>query len=206
MQISDKYWDSIAPDYDRLVRKFYSRAYQVLTENVIQDAHGSECVLDVAGGTGILAVRLSPYVSTITVVDQSNEMLRIAGEKADKFKMKNIHVRAGDIYHLPFDDHSFETVIAANVLHLLVDPHRALIEINRVLKPGGKLIIPTFCHGATFRSWLYSSVLTMLGQRPRQWWSRNGFRKFMESTGLTVSKELFIDDKIPLLYLVASGK
>lgn len=42
---------------------------------------------------------------------------------------------------------SFEVVIAANVLHLLPEPDKALDEAARVLAPGGLLIVPTFTHG-----------------------------------------------------------
>ena len=61
--------------------------------------------------------------------------------------------------YLPYADGSFEVVIAANVLHLLPEPDKALDEAARVLAPGGLLIVPTFTHAgegrlARLRLWL----------------------------------------------------
>ena len=49
----------------------------------------------------------------------------------------------GDIYHLPFPDGSFPVVVMIEVLEHLQEPARALEEVARVLKPGGKLILTT---------------------------------------------------------------
>ncbi len=69
-------------------------------------------------------------------------------------------------------DESFDVVIAANVIHLLDDPYKALSELDRVCRPGGKLIIPTyvnkdkaiiskylcFCLGKTLNRCYYSAI------------------------------------------------
>ena len=49
-----------------------------------------------------------------------------------------------DITKLDYPDGSFDAVVAANVIHLLDEPYRALAELDRVCKPGGRLIIPTY--------------------------------------------------------------
>ena len=53
-------------------------------------------------------------------------------------------VQQADILHLPYPDGSFDVVVAANVIHLLDEPYRALRELERVCRPGGRLIIPTY--------------------------------------------------------------
>jgi phosphatidylethanolamine/phosphatidyl-N-methylethanolamine N-methyltransferase len=56
-----------------------------------------------------------------------------------------------------------DVVVAANVLHLVPDLPAALTAIRRVLRPGGRLIVPTYCHDETFLSWLVSRLLQVTG-------------------------------------------
>ena len=52
--------------------------------------------------------------------------------------------RQANILSLSFQDGSFDKVVAGNVIHLLDEPLKALNELDRVCRPGGKLIIPTY--------------------------------------------------------------
>ena len=45
---------------------------------------------------------------------------------------------------LPYPDERFDVVIAANVIHLLDEPEKALQELSRVCRPGGRIILPTY--------------------------------------------------------------
>jgi ubiquinone/menaquinone biosynthesis C-methylase UbiE len=56
----------------------------------------------------------------------------------------NIAFEQADITSLGYPDNSFDAVVAGNVIHLLDDPMKALNELDRVCKPGGRLIIPTY--------------------------------------------------------------
>ena len=49
-----------------------------------------------------------------------------------------------DILHLDYPDESFDKVVAANVIHLLDEPLKALSELDRVCRKGGRIIIPTY--------------------------------------------------------------
>ena len=64
---------------------------------------------------------------------------------------RKLHFSVQDMRYLPYADGSFEVVIAANVLHLLPEPDKALDEAARVLAPGGLLIVPTFTHAGEGR-------------------------------------------------------
>jgi ubiquinone/menaquinone biosynthesis C-methylase UbiE len=201
-----KFWDSKAPDYDKVVNKFFPKTYQVIIENLIQDAGQSEKLLEVATGTGILTIQLSACVSHITAVDISPEMLQVAKEKINKLQINNVDFKIGDICNLEFDDKSFDTVLASNVLHLLFQPELALQEIRRVLDDNGRIIVPTFCHGANLRSKILSRILSFLGQKTRTRWDQKSFMEFVERSGFKVTRDVYINDKIPLEYLVAIKK
>jgi phosphatidylethanolamine/phosphatidyl-N-methylethanolamine N-methyltransferase len=201
-----KFWNSKAQSYDKVVSKFFPKIYEAIFANVIQDVGQSEKVLEVATGTGILSIKLSDHVSHITAIDIAPEMLNVAKEKSARMQKNNIDFEIGDICNLKFDDKSFDTVVASNVLHLLFKPELALQEIRRVLSDTGKIIAPTFCHGANLRSKILSRILALLGQKTKSRWSQKSFKEFVENNGFAITKEIYVNDKIPLVYLVAIQK
>ena len=201
-----KFWNSKAQDYDKVVNKFFPKIYETIIVNLVQDVGQSEKVLEVATGTGILSIKLSDHVSHIIAIDIAPEMLNVAKEKSVRMQKNNIDFEIGDICNLKFDDKGFDTVVASNVLHLLFKPELALQEIRRVLRDTGKIIAPTFCHGANLRSKILSRLLALLGQKTKSRWSQKSFKEFVENNGFAVTKEIYLNDKIPLIYLVAIKK
>lgn len=200
------FWNSKAQDYDKVVNKFFPKIYEAILANLVQDVGQSKKVLEVATGTGTLAVKLSDYVSHITAIDIAPEMLNVAKAKSVQMQKNNIDFEIGDVCNLKFDDKSFDTVVASNVLHLLFHPQLALQEMRRVLYDTGKIIAPTFCHGENFRSKMLSGLLALLGQKTKSRWSQKSFKKFVEDNGFAITKEIYVDDKIPLVYIVAIKK
>lgn len=92
-------------------------------------------VLDVACGTGVLALELAERVGSpalVTGVDAGSGMLEVAAHLAPR-----ICWRRGMAEVLPFADDSFDAVVSQFGLMFFGDPHRALEEIRRVLAPGG---------------------------------------------------------------------
>ncbi len=99
-------------------------------------------VLDIAAGTGdqsLLAARLVGPGGSILATDISADMLTIAARVAQQEGLTNITTRVMDAEQLDLEDDTFDAVICRLGLMLLPHPERALREIRRVLKPGGKL-------------------------------------------------------------------
>lgn len=95
-------------------------------------------VLEVGGGQGELAERMQSELGAhVTFVDQSERMVELARARG----IADAHV--GDVQQLPFDDATFDTVVAAWMLYHVPDVDRGLAEIARVLAPGGKLVAVT---------------------------------------------------------------
>lgn len=92
-------------------------------------------MLDAGGGTGRIAAALRQYVSRVIVVDLSIGMLRQARLK------HNLDCASALSEGLPFEDNSFERVIMVDAFHHIIDPRTTAIELWRVLKPGGRLVI-----------------------------------------------------------------
>lgn len=199
-----KFWNSIASKYDNGIEKQFKKAYDFIFQHLMEDTSDSDELLEIATGTGTIAIKLSGHVPNITAIDIARDMLDVAEEKSSKKQIDNITFKYGDACALEFEDQSFDTIIAANVTHLLNKPQIALQEMNRVLKNNGKIIVPTFCHGANLRTHFLSRMASLWGQKTNSRWSREGFRKFIEQNGFQVTKDAYIDEGLfPLVYLVA---
>ena len=98
-------------------------------------------VLDVACGTGVLFPDyLRRGVASVTAVDISPEMVRIAKEK---FPQENVTVLCGDIEHITLDQ-SFDCIVVYNAFPHFPDPERLIATLSGLLAPGGTL---TVAHG-----------------------------------------------------------
>jgi demethylmenaquinone methyltransferase / 2-methoxy-6-polyprenyl-1,4-benzoquinol methylase len=106
-----------------------------------------ERILDVCTGTGDLAIRFarSDKSCEITGIDFSEEMLQLARDKIDKKGLSGkIKLLQGDALHLPFEDESFDIVSIGFGLRNLTDRKGGILEMARVLRDGGQLLILEF--------------------------------------------------------------
>jgi SAM-dependent methyltransferase len=102
----------------------------------VAEAHPQR-VLEVGGGEGELAERIVGDVgATLVGIDQSERMVEIQ-------RAKGIDARVGDVQALPFGDGEFDVAVAAWMLYHVTDVDRALAELARVLRPGGRLVAVT---------------------------------------------------------------
>jgi arsenite methyltransferase len=103
-----------------------------------------EAVLDIGCGAGvdsIIAGKLTGPSGAVTGIDLVPEMLARARENARLAGVDQVHFQESSAERLPFADKSFEVVISNGVLNLVVDKVKALAEIYRVLKPGGRFLL-----------------------------------------------------------------
>ena len=199
-----KFWDSFAKKYDKNRKKSgTNEAYKNLFKMFKEDVAEATKLLEAATGTGLISLQLSSLVSEITAIDLSPEMLKIAKEKAKQQAITNITFDEGDICNLSFPDNSFDAVIASNVLHLLFEPYKAMQEVRRVVKPGGTVILPTYCHGENLRSHFFSRCMNIMGFRARTRWSVASFQKFVKENGFELIRQETLKGPIPMVYLVA---
>jgi len=98
-------------------------------------------VLDLASGTGEPGISLAQRVGPqgwVTAVDQSAELLGIAGERARQRKLVNFTTRQADAHALPFPNGSFDLAACRFGVMFFSDHSRALTELRRVLRPGAR--------------------------------------------------------------------
>lgn len=100
-------------------------------------------LLDVGTGTGRIAELFGDVASGVIALDRSPDMLRFARAKlpADGEKYR---LMVGDFNELPIEDAAADTAILHQVLHYAQAPERAVVEVARVLAPGGRLMIVDF--------------------------------------------------------------
>lgn len=101
----------------------------------------SDAVLDVASGTGHLALALAPLAARVVSFDMTPDMQAKAAAKARAMALANVTFTLGSAEALPFDDASFDLVTCRFAFHHFADPDAVLREMRRVAKPAGKLAV-----------------------------------------------------------------
>lgn len=136
------FWDNVAWAYDIFANGINRRTNQQLCAAVAALISPGDDVLECACGTGLLTGAIAPRCKSLVATDLSENMLKRARKKLAG--CRNIRFEWSDILHLPYPDASFDAIVAANVIHLLDQPQLALKELERVCRPGGQIVIPTY--------------------------------------------------------------
>ncbi len=147
-------FDNIAPKYDFL-NHFLSlgidKIWRRRAIGLLKDLK-SPRILDIATGTGDLAIaslRLKPQ--SVVGLDLSPQMLKVGEEKIRKKKLEHIiSMVEGDSENLPFKDGEFDAATVAFGVRNFENLNAGLLEINRVLKPGGKFMVLEFSNPTAF--------------------------------------------------------
>lgn len=143
-------FDSVASRYDLMndlmsagIHRFWKRFTIELSA-----VRPGQTVLDIAGGTGDLAAKFSRLVGSegrVILSDINDSMLRVGRDRLiDSGAVGNLHTMQCDAQYLPFPDESIDCITIAFGLRNVTDKDRALSEMERVLKPGGRLLVLEF--------------------------------------------------------------
>jgi ubiquinone/menaquinone biosynthesis C-methylase UbiE len=132
-----QFFDNAADSWDELRRQLIGDRSDLLA---LFDLFDPEWVVgDLGCGTGHISAAIAPSVARIIAVDESGPMLAAARDRLSA--SRNVELREGHIEALPIDDASLDVAILFLVAHFISDPARAMQEVRRVLKPGGRLLI-----------------------------------------------------------------
>jgi ubiquinone/menaquinone biosynthesis C-methylase UbiE len=123
--------------YDRMSRKTERMGLRELRHKVVGTAGGR--VLEIGAGTGANLPHYRPDVESLTVTEPEPAMLKRLGRRMRDTAVQATVLRA-PAEDLPFEDATFDTVVSTLVLCGVHDQPRALREVRRVLKPGGRLV------------------------------------------------------------------
>ena len=190
------FWDKNAGRYDRFMRKdraAYDEMYELIRPEV-----KAKTVLELAAGTGLIAKNIVNAAAHIEATDASAQM--IAEAKRDNHSAK-LHFSVQDMFRLPYAEESFDVVIVSNALHIVPQPEKALIEIQRVLKEDGVLIAPTFTHaGNSFPGKVKAFFMKLVGFPLHSKWTSEEYLCFLRQNGWAVRKNVVLKASFPLTY------
>lgn len=195
--MSEVFWNRAAFAYDLFVMTTNGKVNREMTEITSELVSGSDRILDAAAGTGLNSIAAAPLVGEIVCADISTEMLRTINAKAKRLGIDNIRFKTCDILDLPFKDESFDCAVAANVIHLLDEPQKALSELFRVTKCGGRVIVPTYLVKKRLMSRLVIGFCKAVGFRSDEL-DPDSFKKLVGSTVYGEPEISVIDGNIPL--------
>jgi ubiquinone/menaquinone biosynthesis C-methylase UbiE len=136
--INTAYFDQVAPHWDTMRRGFFSSRLRDFAIGVAGVGQGY-LAADIGAGTGFMTEGLVAAGARVIAVDPSGNML---AELRRKFHRVNaVDARLHEEERLPINDRSVDGVFANMVLHHTEGPLRAIMEMKRILKPGGRLVI-----------------------------------------------------------------
>jgi ubiquinone/menaquinone biosynthesis C-methylase UbiE/DNA-binding transcriptional ArsR family regulator len=134
---SQEFFSSAAGQWDRLRDEMFGDRFHLAALAALVDP--GWVVGDLGCGTGQVSAALAPFVARVVAVDGSAAMLQAAKKRLRG--LDNVELRRGEIEALPIDDARLDAATLMLVLHHIPEPARALADVARVLKPGGRVIL-----------------------------------------------------------------
>ena len=134
---SQEFFSSSAGQWDRVRDELFGDRFHLAALSALIDP--SWTIGDLGCGTGQVSAALAPFAARVVAVDDSAAMLQAAKKRLAAFD--NVDLRRGELESLPIDDTRLDAATLMLVLHHVSEPEKALNEVARVLKPGGRVLL-----------------------------------------------------------------
>lgn len=141
--------DALIPICNWGFRVLGGRGHEAFRQRIVDLAglSGDEHLLDAGCGTGLMALRIAAQHPGCTVqgIDLSPKMIAVARQDAEEQRVA-VDLGAGSIFEMPYPDGAFDVVLTNIMYHHpdLAEKQQAVVEIARVLKPGGRYVSAEF--------------------------------------------------------------
>lgn len=159
----ETYWSRHAGDYERNVDYVVGSRDQALIKERVAALRSLGHTLELGCGSGIFSELIANAASHLTATDYSDEMVAAASCRLSG--MGNVTVEKADCRDLDYPAGGFDTVLLANLLHVIDDPRRTLAESRRVIKPGGTMVVISY----TTAGMRFSARLGMIYRYLKTW-------------------------------------
>lgn len=133
------YFNLIAKDWNSIRVGYFKDELRDIAINSVDLKN--KVVADLGAGTGFISLKVAEKADIVFSIDASKNMLRELNKSAQALGLKNIYPITGDLENLPLFDNSVDVVFINMALHHVVNPNKAIKEMKRILKDGGKVII-----------------------------------------------------------------
>ncbi len=201
------FWDKVAGVYDA-AQSVNGKVISEMTDMVTRLIPDGAKVLDCAAGTGMLTIAAAKKAESVLCTDMSEKMLAKAKRNVYRQGLDNVTFDKHNIFSLPEEDETFDAVIAGNVLHLILNPEKAVRELYRVTKKGGKLLLPTFVLGK-FGSQKHELIKNagiklykLLGFNPSCDYTPSSYKEMLKGCGIGEVKTKLIRGMLPCCFAV----
>ena len=197
-------FDSWSNGYDRNLLQwiFFGPSHRMLLEE-IDNSH--ERILDVGCGTGIFAAKALQHFPDAQVwgMDLSDGMLRQCRARCEAAEGR-LHLVQGDSQRLPFADDSFDVITCTHSFHHYPKQQKAVSEMHRVLRPGGKLLI---IDGDRDRAWgwLIYDVIVVMAEGAVRHLTSGAFREMYEDVGFAEVSHRRRRGLLPILMTIGTA-
>ena len=198
------FWDKISPLYDLFEKVYNGKVYSGTGVKVAEFIEPNDTVLECACGTGAISIYIAKKCRRLIATDFDAGMLRQAAKKCRKFE--NVVFRRADITHLKCKDNRFDKVVAGNVIHLLPNPEQALHELERVVKPCGRIIIPTYINMSKGTGTAAVKFITLLGADFKRQFDLESYKQFFADMGYANVEYHVVDGRMPCAIAVITKK
>jgi phosphatidylethanolamine/phosphatidyl-N-methylethanolamine N-methyltransferase len=134
----ERVYSSYAGVYDAIFGKVFQQSRESAVRRL--DVLPGQRVLEVGVGTG-LSLALYPRHCRVVGIDISAKMLERASQQVHENGLQHIELQRGDAGSMQFPDDSFDIIVAAYVMTVVPDPRKVALEMVRVCKPGGRIVM-----------------------------------------------------------------
>lgn len=153
-------WNNVSENW-RIQEEGAKPVYETIISTL--DIAEGRSVLDIGCGTGYFLSLLAPYTAELTGVDIAASQLDVA-----KRYLPTATFTVAGMEALPFPDASFDFIVANNSVQFSPDTDKALAEIYRVLKPGGKFVVTLWDEPRKSEAFAYFEVFYSITGQPME--------------------------------------
>lgn len=187
--MSKEYFQKIASEWDDMQQSFFN---QNIREKAFELAniHEGDTAADIGAGTGYITHELLSHGVNVVAIDQAENMINKLTQKFGGQNEKNpmLTCKVGEAENLPLEDNSVDYAFANMYLHHVEVPLKAIEEMTRIIKVGGKVVITDMdSHDYDF----------LEGEHHDRWkgFDRNDLRKWYEKAGLKNIQVISTEEK-----------
>lgn len=205
---SVNYFNSIAKEWNRIRVEYFK---DELRERAINSVDiNNKVIADFGAGTGFISLEIAKKANIVFSVDSSKNMLGELYRAAKDSNLNNIYPINGEVEDLPLFDDSIDLIFMNMALHHVENPDKAIKEIYRILKPGGKVIITDVLehNGQWARAEMFDVWLGFNYDQLINWFEEAYFKNiYVSNTGLVARGKSSLGEVIePGIFMAIAKK
>jgi 2-polyprenyl-3-methyl-5-hydroxy-6-metoxy-1,4-benzoquinol methylase len=184
MDAKSLFYERFAERFDPEMNHYdLQRRLEIVYGELLTDDLAGKQLLDAGCGTGWFSQRACERGAKVTSLDVGEKLLAQVAKKCDSKRV------VGDVLDLPFEDASFDFVVCSEVIEHTLEPRRAVLELGRVLRPGGVMVLTV-----PNQVWHFAiDIANFLKLRPYEgyenWVTWRELRRFVSDAGLRVDEQ-----------------